>query len=152
MQTICKLNADFSNAYLMQTMSTLYIRPLLSSSRLVANWAQNAIQVCIKSVYAHLVQTYVQTLCTLSIVDWKVCKMSANAHFVQTLCADFLQTWNDFLKKCASSLHMHTLCRLEAHILQTLCILLSFFQAGFRQTLFWSNANVIYIDLNLFCW
>ncbi len=68
--------------------------------------------------------------------------MSANAHFVQTLCADLLQTSNDFLKKCASRLHMHTLCRLKAYILQTPCILLSFFEAGFRQTLFWSNVNL----------
>ena len=36
-QTTCKLNADLSNAHLMQTICTLYIRPLLSSSSLVAN-------------------------------------------------------------------------------------------------------------------
>ncbi len=57
--------------------------------------------------------------------------MSANAHFVQTLCADFLQTPNDFLKKCASSLHMHTLCTLVAHIMQTLCTI-EFFSSWFK--------------------
>ncbi len=36
MQTFRKLNADFLNAHLVQTMCTLYIAPLLSSSRLVA--------------------------------------------------------------------------------------------------------------------
>ena len=25
--------------------------------------------------------------------------MSANAYFMQTVCADFVQTWNDFQKK-----------------------------------------------------
>ena len=50
------------------------------------------------------------------------------------------------------SLLMYTLGTHQANKIHTICIPLSIFQSGSRQTAFWSDRNVIHVDLNLFPW
>ncbi len=93
-------------------------------------------------------QTDKQTLCTLWDIGWKIVQKVCEC----TLCADFICRLSADLKwfsekVCIKSASAHLLQTFAHIIVETLCILLSFFHAGFRQILFWSNVNVIHINL-----
>ena len=93
---------------------------------------------------------FMQTICTPSLQHTIVCTRSAYAHFMHTICADNLHTQQCNQKKCAQSLLMHTLCTHWANKMHKMCIPLSVFQFCFKQMAFWSDRNVIHINLNLF--